>query len=146
MLDTWTPDRVATLTKMWKDGATASTISEVLGNGISRMAVIGKAHRLDLPRRSLVQPPKPVKVNGNRGKPKAAGIVHRVLTRPAPAAEEAVDPGVDVTHLLGLAKLNDHVCRWPVTGQGAATLFCGKHTKDGSVYCSVHHRKAYVTL
>lgn len=53
----WTDERIATLTKMWESGATASQIAEKLG-GVSRNAVIGKAHRLGLKSR-----PSPVKAN-----------------------------------------------------------------------------------
>lgn len=53
----WTEERIATLTKMWESGMTASQIAEELG-GISRNAVIGKAHRLGLKPR-----PSPVKAN-----------------------------------------------------------------------------------
>jgi len=53
----WTEERIATLTKMWEGGATASQIAEKLG-GVSRNAVIGKAHRLGLKSR-----PSPVKAN-----------------------------------------------------------------------------------
>ena len=53
----WTDERIATLTKMWESGATASQIAEELG-GVSRNAVIGKAHRLGLKAR-----PSPVKAN-----------------------------------------------------------------------------------
>jgi len=53
----WTDERIATLTKMWESGATASQIADELG-GVSRNAVIGKAHRLGLKAR-----PSPVKAN-----------------------------------------------------------------------------------
>lgn len=43
----WTVDRIKTLIEMWNAGATASQIAESLG-GVSRNAVIGKAHRLGL--------------------------------------------------------------------------------------------------
>ena len=52
----WTEERLKTLQAMWSDGKTASEIAEVLG-GVSRNAVIGKAHRLGLkPRPSPVKP------------------------------------------------------------------------------------------
>ena len=53
----WTDERIATLQKMWEGGSTASQIAEELG-GVSRNAVIGKAHRLGLKSR-----PSPVKAN-----------------------------------------------------------------------------------
>ena len=51
----WTEDRIEKLTKMWEGGSTASQIADELG-GVSRNAVIGKAHRLGLQAR-----PSPVK-------------------------------------------------------------------------------------
>jgi len=71
----WTDERIEKLTKMWEGGATASQIAEELG-GVSRNAVIGKAHRLGLKAR-----PSPVKPNEKveTPAPKAA--------RPAPPAE-----------------------------------------------------------
>ncbi|HJS40292.1 MAG TPA: GcrA family cell cycle regulator [Sphingomicrobium sp.] len=51
----WTEERIERLKKMWHDGATASQIADELG-GVSRNAVIGKAHRLGLEAR-----PSPVK-------------------------------------------------------------------------------------
>ena len=55
----WTDERIETLKTMWEAGQTASQIAEALG-GISRNAVIGKAHRLGLQARpSPVVPKEP---------------------------------------------------------------------------------------
>lgn len=51
----WTEERIATLKKMWLQGKSASEIAEKLG-GVTRNAVIGKAHRLNLSGR-----PSPIK-------------------------------------------------------------------------------------
>ncbi len=51
----WTPERIEMLQSLWREGHSASAIAERLG-GISRNAVIGKAHRLLLPSR-----PSPIK-------------------------------------------------------------------------------------
>ena len=44
----WTDDLVARLTELWNEGKSASQISRILGQGVTRNAVIGKAHRLGL--------------------------------------------------------------------------------------------------
>ena len=78
----WTDERIATLTKMWEGGATASQIADELG-GVSRNAVIGKAHRLGLKAR-----PSPVKAN----EPKpvtASGPPPRKDAEPRPAPKAA---------------------------------------------------------
>ena len=52
----WTDERIELLRKSWEAGMTASQIAEVLAEGVSRNAVIGKAHRLGLqPRPSPVR-------------------------------------------------------------------------------------------
>ncbi|MCC2975326.1 GcrA family cell cycle regulator [Sphingomonas sp. PL-96] len=73
----WTEERIATLTKMWEAGQTASQIAEELG-GISRNAVIGKAHRLGLQSR-----PSPVRANDPEAK-KAAAAAAAAPVAPAP--------------------------------------------------------------
>lgn len=47
----WTDERVATLSKMWGEGQSASQIAKELG-GVTRNAVIGKVHRLGLSNRA----------------------------------------------------------------------------------------------
>jgi GcrA cell cycle regulator len=78
----WTDERIEKLTKMWEGGATASQIAEELG-GVSRNAVIGKAHRLGLKAR-----PSPVKAND---KPEKAAPAAR-KAKPAPEAQPAPEP------------------------------------------------------
>ncbi|WP_373489023.1 GcrA family cell cycle regulator, partial [Blastomonas sp.] len=58
----WTDERIDQLKTMWEKGLTASQIAEELG-GVSRNAVIGKAHRLGLKSR-----PSPVKAGESRAK------------------------------------------------------------------------------
>ena len=45
----WTDERIEQLKTLWKQGLTASQIADEMG-GVSRNAVIGKAHRLALNR------------------------------------------------------------------------------------------------
>ncbi|QFT78536.1 GcrA family cell cycle regulator [Erythrobacter sp. THAF29] len=87
----WTDERIATLKKMWEGGSTASQIAEELG-GVSRNAVIGKAHRLGLKSR-----PSPVKANEKKKAAKKAstkGATAKKTTKPAakPAAKVAARP------------------------------------------------------
>ena len=81
----WTDERIERLTKMWEGGSTASQIAEELG-GVSRNAVIGKAHRLGLKAR-----PSPVKAND---KPESAAAPEVKVAKPAepPAAAPAAEP------------------------------------------------------
>ena len=73
----WTDERIATLKKMWEGGSTASQIADELG-GVSRNAVIGKAHRLGLKAR-----PSPVKPNEAKDKAEPAKT-DKPVAKPAP--------------------------------------------------------------
>ena len=78
----WTDERIDRLKKMWSDGATASQIADELG-GVSRNAVIGKAHRLGLDAR-----PSPVKAGEEKEK-KAAAPAAKAAPRADSGAKRA---------------------------------------------------------
>ena len=82
----WTDERIEKLTKMWEGGSTASQIADELG-GVSRNAVIGKAHRLGLKAR-----PSPVKANEAEAAPKAAAPKPPKAEAPPKAARPAAEP------------------------------------------------------
>src|SRR4051812_20535358 len=50
---TWTEDRIELLTKLWREGLSASQIAAELGGDVSRNSVLGKANRLDLVRNEV---------------------------------------------------------------------------------------------
>jgi GcrA cell cycle regulator len=77
----WTDERIDRLKELWSQGITASQIADELG-GVSRNAVIGKAHRLGLQSR-----PSPVKPN--EGSDESAAVPEPAPARAAPAAEPA---------------------------------------------------------
>lgn len=79
----WTEERIAILTKLWEGGSTASQIAEELG-GVSRNAVIGKAHRLELKAR-----PSPVKANDKK---KAVKLKETPAPREAAPAKAKAKP------------------------------------------------------
>lgn len=83
----WTDERIGRLKTMWASGSTASQIAEDLG-GVSRNAVIGKAHRLGLESR-----PSPVKASEDKEKKaKPASAPAPKAVRPAPAPTQKPAP------------------------------------------------------
>ena len=74
----WTDERIETLRTLWENGLTASQIAETLG-GVSRNAVIGKAHRLGLKSR-----PSPVKANEDAPAPAPRAATPRPAAPPPP--------------------------------------------------------------
>ena len=79
----WTDERVERLTKLWQEGLSASQVAAELG-GVSRNAVIGKAHRLGLKAR-----PSPVKANEPKSAPAPKEAEARPASKAAPAARSA---------------------------------------------------------
>ncbi len=79
----WTDDRVATLTKLWADGLSASQIAAELG-GVTRNAVIGKVHRLGLSGRA-----KPTSSGSKHVSRKPRNGGHNSRPRSAPRSNPA---------------------------------------------------------
>ena len=90
----WTEERIERLKKMWHDGATASQIADELG-GVSRNAVIGKAHRLGLEQR-----PSPVKAGEEKERKAAAAPAAHAPNAPKVAAKPEA-PAVRQTAAAG---------------------------------------------
>ncbi|HEX6376603.1 MAG TPA: GcrA family cell cycle regulator [Allosphingosinicella sp.] len=86
----WTDERIERLKELWTQGMTASQIADELG-GVSRNAVIGKAHRLGLQSR-----PSPVKPNEGPGEavaaPEPVAETEADATEGRPAAEAEAEP------------------------------------------------------
>lgn len=82
----WTDQRIDQLKTLWEKGLTASQIADELG-GVSRNAVIGKAHRLGLKSR-----PSPVKANEPEKKVAPKKPVPAKPLAAAPVRERVVAP------------------------------------------------------
>ena len=95
----WTEDRVEILSKLWADGLSASQIAKQLG-GVTRNAVIGKAHRLGLKSR-----PSPVKAGSKTAK-KAAKPAAKAPPKPRAAARKAAPPANQPQKVVGQSDLD----------------------------------------
>jgi GcrA cell cycle regulator len=141
----WSDERVETLKRLWRDGLSASEISERMG-AASRSAIIGKVHRLKLPtrpqdvkdtnharserakkpgqggqrERRAPRPPKPRLILAGNG-----GVI-RVPVAPRPRVEipdDRYSPLPGSTPKVWTERAAGE-CTWPVGGEGAETLSC----------------------
>ncbi len=127
----WTDERVNLLKQLWGEGKTAAEIAKVLGDGITRNAVIGKAHRLKLSSRL-----SPIQQNTSK-KPKTEAQAPR-LAKPMVKLPEFKGKS------LNLVDLEANMCRWPNGDpQSEEFSFCGHTTVAGLPYCDTHCRAAY---
>ena len=162
----WTDERVELLKKLWTEGLSASQIAGRLGNGVTRNAVIGKVHRLNLSGRvqqqRVAQPRQPRKQREPSLAPRAGGSMPSMPTagssalKPMMRAETHIRPAAipepQPLRLVDLPKdgrvtilhLSDKTCKWPIGDPGSEDFcFCGHGPRDGSPYCEYHARLAY---
>ena len=105
----WTDERIDQLKALWDKGLTASQIAEELG-GVSRNAVIGKAHRLGLKSR-----PSPVKANDadKKAVPKKAAPAPAPAKAPAAAAPARPRPAAPVAEPVPPVRADDDAAEAP---------------------------------
>jgi hypothetical protein len=119
----WPQDRIDLAEEMWRQGYKAAFIAEYCD--VSRNAVIGMSHRRRWVR---VVEPGPQK----RVLPKK--VYKPIVAKPR--GERAVPPRR--VGKISVMELEPWHCRWPMSGTGAGTLFCGKKPEGSQVYCEEH--------
>lgn len=137
----WTDDRVALLKKLWGEGKTAAEIAKELG-GVTRNAVIGKAHRLKLSNRvsPIQQNKKPAPVAKT---PTAANTPGKETKKQKPAKIAAVHEDMSKARYT-LLELKGSMCRWPIGDPQTEEFgFCGDSCVPGLPYCAEHGKVAY---
>ena len=157
----WTEQQIQALRKMWGNGFSASDIAKSLGSGMTRNAVIGKAHRLKLSAGpASASAAMPSKVGGSVVATMAKVDKSRVMLRPLPPVQRpgtvAVKPVVKEalrpieskrTEGIAVTKAGERQCRWPIGDPRSPEFrFCGCSSYEGLPYCVDHARVAYQTV
>lgn len=139
---TWTEERIEQLKALWKEGLSCSQIAAELGNGISRVAVSGKAWRLGLAERGR-RFAHPSKISRQRRTNAPVAVVRAARSIAAPSIPlPPPAPCVDVQpRYLTILELTTRLCRWPL-GDGPFT-YCGHDVETGRPYCEAHCVTAY---
>lgn len=162
----WTDERVEILKKLWGEGRTAAEIASELG-GVTRNAVIGKAHRLKLSGRSSPIQKSTKKKAANSNAVKIAAVKKaeakkekapsvKVASSAKPEIEKVLPQPMDVDQIseadkkrkrIPLADLGHNQCRWALGDPREKNFgFCGCKTAPGEVYCAEHAAVAYQTV
>ena len=123
----WTDERVEELGRLWDAGHSTSDIGKALG--VTKNAVVGKAHRMKLASR-----PSPIRRT-------AMPQRHKVTLPPRPVVETKREP---VYHAPRVQN-GGPGCLWPFGHPGDADFhFCGANAVEGKPYCPEHCARAYI--
>tara|TARA_A100001015_G_scaffold147819_1_gene163916 strand:+ start:960 stop:1454 length:495 start_codon:yes stop_codon:yes gene_type:complete len=130
----WTDEKVNKLKDLWGKGQTASQIAEIIG-GVSRNAVIGKAHRLNLSAkiktRSTVSHNNNATIASNNNLKKGSRK-HRFRSL-------LLDKNFEPAKNLQLEELNEHTCKYMEGNPNEKdSSFCGRKTVEKFSYCPLH--------
>jgi GcrA cell cycle regulator len=155
----WNDDTIILLKALWEEGLSTAEIGRRMG--ISKNAVVGKAHRLDLPARpspirrgegAPAAPRAPRRVSGPTLPPLATSVA--VAVKPAPQPRPPVQPAprpqsvlrpVAATRPAAAGRIT--ACCWPIGEPGTPTFrFCDADALAGKPYCDEHAQIAYVRI
>ena len=136
----WTDEKVAKLKELWGKGNTASQIAEIIG-GISRNAVIGKAHRLNL---SAKIKTRSASVNHGSKTFQENNKIKPARGRRSKFKSLIIEKDFEPENPKQLEELEDGVCRYPIGHPDEKDFyFCGRSSLKDFSYCKLHLLYAY---
>ena len=136
----WTEEKVSKLKELWGKGNTASEIAEIIG-GISRNAVIGKAHRLNL---SAKIKTRTATSNKNFDHSMEVNSIKSKKGRKNKFKSLIIEKDFEPENPKQLEQLDESSCKWPIGHPDEKNFyFCGRNSLKDFSYCKLHLLYAY---
>ena len=131
----WTEEKVAKLKELWGKGNTASQIAEIIG-GLSRNAVIGKAHRLNL---SAKIKTRTATSNHNFENSLVEKENKNKRSRKGKFRSLIIEKDFEPENPKQLEELDENSCKWPIGHPNEDNFyFCGRTSLKDFSYCKLH--------
>ena len=136
----WNDEKIAKLKELWGKGSTASQIAEIIG-GLSRNAVIGKAHRLNLSSK--------IKARNSSSNQKFQSNMEESDSRQKRGTKSKfqsliIEKDFEPENPKKLEELDETLCKWPIGHpEEEAFYFCGRSSLKDFSYCKLHLLYAY---
>ena len=132
----WTEEKVAKLKELWGKGNTASQIAEIIG-GISRNAVIGKAHRLNLSAKIKTRTATSNQIFDDSTNEK--NILKTRRGRKTRFKSLIIEKDFEPENPKQLEELDENSCKWPIGHPNEKSFyFCGRSSLKNFSYCKLH--------
>ena len=136
----WDDQKISKLKELWGNGSTASQIAEIIG-GISRNAVIGKAHRLNLS--SKIRSRNASSSKNLQGKTEENNI-KKNYGRKSKFQSLIIEKDFEPENPKKLEELDESLCKWPVGHpEEEKFYFCGRSSLKDFSYCKLHLLYSY---
>ena len=136
----WNDEKVAKLKELWGKGNTASQIAEIIG-GISRNAVIGKAHRLNLSSKIKA---RNVSTGQNISNNIEESNIKQKRGRKSKFQSLIIEKDFEPENPKKLEELDESSCKWPIGHpEEKQFYFCGRSSLKDFSYCKLHLLYAY---
>ena len=130
----WDNKKIEILKNEWGKGKTASQIAELIG-GVSRNAVIGKAHRLNLSSKIKTKSG----LFNNLANKNQKTEKNTNLTRRSRFKSLVLDKNFEEAKNISLEELNENTCKYMEGHPNEkSSSFCGRKTIEKFSYCPLH--------